>query len=136
MPLIKHRVSSPRCVSPSSSSGLSLANSLTRSCGKSELPTRQYTVLNSPYRSINVPQVINLNIECHDCLFDFLLARAPHGHVPSTRLILTSDATPDDEVTLANLPFYLDLYISFVASMTDKEAYIWSTPWQLSEYAY
>ena len=76
VPLIKHRVSSPRCVSPSSSSGLSLANSLTRSCGKNELPTRQYTVLNYPYRSIsiNVPQVINLNIERRDCLVDFLLA--------------------------------------------------------------
>jgi len=68
-----------------------------------------------------------LNIERRDSLFDFLLAQAASIHVPSTRLIFAGDTASDDEVAFANLPFYFDFYVSFVASMTNEEVDICST---------
>ena len=61
-----------------------------------------------------------MNVKCRDGLLDLLLARTTPVHKPITRLILAGDAASDDEVTLADLPFDFDLYVAFVASVTDE----------------
>jgi hypothetical protein len=116
-------------VSLSSSSGLSLANSLTRSCGKKRAT---HCSVNRP----KLPQLVHsggrtyvvyLNIECRDRFFDSLLARVATIYRPCTHLIFAGNTASYDKVALTNIPFYFDLYASFVAPMTDEEVDVCST---------
>jgi hypothetical protein len=62
-----------------------------------------------------------LNIESRDSLLDSLLTGAASVHIPGTGFLLAGDTTPNDEVTLANIPFYFDLHVSFIGPVTDEE---------------